>query len=222
MHIILISYRARGAQQFRRNQLINTLVNFKTYFEKNNVEYKILISEQNDDNRFNRGLLLNCVFLESEKLFNFPKTYLHMNTDYNIDLTREFPKELLDVKGFVDIHRPDLPVLGAACAFDAESYITINGFPNDLVGWGGDDWAIYNRIVYNNIKITTPPGLFNTGFIIEERVVFDNDWYNNSYNMELSKRNDSRVNGLNSVKYTVDGYGEFHGDNVIHYLFKLQ
>ena len=64
MHIILISYRARGAQQFRRNQLINTLVNFKTYFEKNNVEYKILISEQNDDNRFNRGLLLNCVLAQ--------------------------------------------------------------------------------------------------------------------------------------------------------------
>ena len=221
MHIILISYRARGVQQFRRNQLKNTIANFKTYFEKNNVEYKIFISEQNDDNRFNRGLLLNCAFLESEKLFDFPKTYLHMNTDYNIDLTREFPKELVDVKGFIDLYRPNLPVLGAACAFDAESYIKINGFPNDLVGWGGDDWAIYHRILYHNINLTTPPGLFNSGFVIEEHVVFDNDWYNNNYNMELSKRNDSSDNGLNSAKYSVDEYGEFHGDNVIHYLFKL-
>ena len=34
MYIILISYRARGVQQFRRAQLIKALDNFKTYFEK--------------------------------------------------------------------------------------------------------------------------------------------------------------------------------------------
>ena len=143
-----------------------------------------------------------------------------MNTDYMIDLTRTFPTELLDFKGFLDLHRPPLPVLGAACAFDADSYKTINGFPNDLEGWGGDDWAIYNRIIHHNINVMTPPGLYNSGFIIEEHFVFDNDWHNNSHNMVLSKRNDSDQNGLNSIKYNVDGYGEFHGENIVHLLIK--
>jgi hypothetical protein len=221
MFIILVSYRARGNQQFRREELIKAINNFESYFEKNKIEYKIVISEQNNDKKFNRGLLLNAAFIESEKNFNFPKKYIHMNTDYNFDLFRPFPEEFLDFKeGFIDLHRPPYPVLGAACIFDSKSYTKINGFPNDLEGWGGDDWAIYNRIVSNNINIVTPDGLFNSGFIIEERIIFDNDDSNNNKNMYLASRDDCAVNGLNSINYNVDNVlGEFHnGNNIFHYL----
>ena len=75
MFIILISYRARGNQEFRRTQLMTAINNFKTYFELNKIEYKIVISEQNNDNKFNRGFLLNAAFLEAEKEFTKPKKY---------------------------------------------------------------------------------------------------------------------------------------------------
>jgi hypothetical protein len=220
MFIILVSYRARGIQQFRREQIIKSTENFKTYFEKHNIEYKIIISEQNNDNKFNRGLLLNAAFLEGEKLFNVPRKYIHMNADYFFNLSREFPQELLDFKeGFVDMFRHPHPILGSACAFDAESYKTINGFPNDLEGWGGDDWAIYNRIMSTGINLMTPEGLFNSNFILEEVLYFGNDISNNNRNIELARRDDISSNGLNSIKYTVDGHGEFNdGHTIFHYL----
>ena len=218
--IILVSYRARGIQEFRKNQLIKLIDNIKIYFNKNEIEYKIFISEQNNDNKFNRGLLLNIAFLESEKIFNNSKKYFHMNTDYTIDLSRKFPKELLEFKkGFIDLYRSPYPVLGAACVFDSESYKIINGFPNDLEGWGGDDWAIYNRIIEHKINLMTPENLFNSNFIIEENFVFNNDSTNNYLNIELSKRNDSKENGLNSIKYKYEGNGDFHdGNTIYHYL----
>ena len=221
MYIILVSYRARGIQSFRRRQLMETLENFKTYFEKNNVEYKIVISEQNNDGKFNRGLLLNAAFLESEKEFTFEKKYIHMNADYRFNLSREIPTEFSTVKGFLELFRALYPYphyLGSACVFDTESYRTINGFPNDLEGWGGDDWAILNRINSCKIDVITPPHLINSGFIIEEIVNFNNDGSNNLRNIELSRRNDIQTNGLTTVKYTVGGFGEFNGGNVLHVL----
>jgi hypothetical protein len=220
MFIILVSYRARGVQSFRRNEVIKAITNFKIYFEDNKIEYKIVISEQNNDNKFNRGMLLNAAFLEAEKKFTFSKKYMHMNADYTFDLSRKFPQELLDFKeGFIDLYRLNWPILGSACAFDAESYKIINGFPNDLEGWGGDDWAIYNRIVHNKINLIMPPGLFNSGFIIEEDCNIYTDKSNNGKNMDLAKREDFKVNGLNSLKYKLDGYGEFNNETtVFHYL----
>jgi len=224
MFIFLVAYRARGIQQFRRDQICLLIENINSYFNKNNIEYKIMICEQNDDERFNRGKILNVAFLESEKLFNFPKKYFHMNTDYLFDLNRDFPLEILNLtNGVIDLHRPPYDVLGAACVFDSESYNTINGFPNDLLGWGGDDWAIYNRLRTKNISIFYPENLTNSGFVIENNDdAHIKDQSNNGTNMELAKRDDITTNGLSSCIYTINNKGEFHNEiNIYHYLVDL-
>ena len=224
MFIFLVAYRARDNQYFRREQLRELIENINAYFTKNNIEYKIMICEQNDSNRFNRGKLLNVAFLACEKGFNFPKKYFHMNTDYKFDLNREFPQEILNLnKGVIDLHRPPYDVLGAACVFDPDSYSKINGFPNDLLGWGGDDWAIYNRLVRSNVPIFYPKDLTNSGFIIEnnddKRVT---DTSNNDRNMMLAKRNDINTNGLTTCSYKVRDVGEFHNEiNIFHLLVDI-
>jgi beta-1,4-galactosyltransferase 1 len=224
MFIFLVAYRARGLQKFRRDQLSSLIENIDTYFNKNNIQYKIFICEQNDDDKFNRGKLLNIAFLESEKLFNFSKKYFHMNTDYLFDLNRNFPAEILNLTtGVIDLHKPPFNVLGAACVFDPETYNIINGFPNDLLGWGGDDWAIYNRLIKKNVSIFYPKNLTNSGFIIENN---DDKIYtdisNNIKNMNLAKRDDINTNGLSSCIYKINSKGEFHNENnIYHYLFDL-
>lgn len=223
MFIFLIPYRARTIQPFRREQLSILIQNIDTYFVKHNKEYKIFICEQNDDALFNRGKLLNVAFLESEKHFNYPKNYFHMNTDYLIDIHRDFPSEILDVKGVIDIYKPPFPLLGSACVFDPESYKTINGFPNDLIGWGGDDWAIYNRLIKCNIPIFYPEHLSNSGFIIDnfEDIPYK-DSSRNEHNLFLSTRNDIKTNGLSTCEYTIKSIGEFHNENnIYHYLVDL-
>ena len=187
------------------------------------MKYKIVISEQNNDNKFNRGFLLNGAFLEAEKNFNFSKQYLHMNVDYLFNLSKKYPEDLLHFNnGFIDLYKPhNHPTLGGACIFDADSYKLINGFPNDLEGWGGDDWAIYNRILKNNVTLLKPDGIFNSGLIIEDNSgEYCKDFTDNCHNMQLANnRDDSKYNGLNSIKYKLEGFGEFHdGDIIFHYL----
>jgi len=227
MFVFLIAYRARGIQSFRKEQISSLIENINVYFNKHNIEYKIMICEQNDDEYFNRGKLLNIAFLESEKIFDFSKKYFHMNTDYLFDLNRSFPLELLNLdKGFIDLYKPPCDVLGAACVFDAESYTIINGFPNDLLGWGGDDWAIYNRLITKEVPIYYPTNLHNSGFIIEDHKDANiKDTINNHTNMQLAKRNDIDTNGLSSCTYNINinKLGEFHRENCIyHYLVDLQ
>jgi hypothetical protein len=224
MYVFLVPYRARGVQSFRRDQIQAMIANVQTYFAKNRLDYKIIIAEQNNNEKFNRGFLLNTAFLEAQKLKFQDAKFLHFNVDYIFDLNREFPDEVRAfTNGFLDFHRPSCPVLGAACLFDGDSYKTINGFPNDLVGWGGDDWAIYNRIIQKQIPIHTPPGLFNSGFVVEmeiDRSIVDTT--NNNTNMELSIRNDIDTNGLTTCVYAVEGFGEFHDqNNIFHMLIKI-
>jgi hypothetical protein len=227
MFIFLIAYRARGIQTFRKEQLTLLIKNINLYLSSNKIEYKIMICEQNDDERFNRGKLLNIAFLESEKLFDFPdpNKYFHMNTDYLFDLKRSFPLAILNLNnGVIDLHRPIPGVLGAACVFDPDSYKIINGFPNDLLGWGGDDWAIYNRLIRKQVQIFYPRNLSNSGFIIEnndDKKITDQS--NNFKNMELSKRNDIETNGLTTCIYKINNNGEFHDEKkyIYHYLVDL-
>lgn len=221
-YILLVSYRARGIQAFRRNQIIRLIENIKHFFSKHDIPYKIIISEQNNDMRFNRGFLLNVAFLESEKLFQDKKIYFHMNADYIIDISREFPPELFQMDenvGFLELYRPPHPVLGSACLFDPESYRKINGFPNDLEGWGGDDWAIYHRIQEQKIPIITKKSLCNSGFIIDEyNPVGVTDTSNNYKNRDLGMRKDLEINGLNSICYDLEEkYGEFHDGSIIYH-----
>jgi hypothetical protein len=222
MFVFLVAYRARHPQTFRRQEIITMLESIKLYFTKHTIEYKIVIIEQNNNNYFNRGVLLNAAFIEAEKLLLNDSKYIHFNTDYKFNQERPFPSEFLNhTNGFLDLYRPGIPVLGAACVFNSESYIQINGFPNDLHGWGGDDWAIYNRIIRKNIPILTPPELFNSGFILDETLLPPNvnDNSRNEQNMELAKRDDIDSNGINSCVYTIDGNGEFHnGTQIFHFL----
>jgi hypothetical protein len=146
-----------------------------------------------------------------------------MNVDYLFNLSKKYPEDLLHFNnGFIDLYKPhNHQTLGGACIFDADSYKLINGFPNDLEGWGGDDWAIYNRILKNNVTLLKPDGIFNSGLIIEDNSgEYCKDFTDNCHNMQLANnRDDSKYNGLNSIKYKLEGFGEFHdGDIIFHYL----
>lgn len=223
MYIIIVSYRAKNEQSFRCDQLKVTIDNYKQYFSKHNIPIKIVVCEQNNMLRFNRGILLNAGFIESERLFNFPKQYFHMNVDYRMNMNKEFPKEITEIKeGFIELFRVDVPeVIASACIFDGESYKKSNGFPNDIYGWGGDDWALLYRARQANVPILS--NFRNNGLVTEEIVHFQNDGSLNEYNIHLAiRRNDRETNGVNTCRYNVDGFGEFHdGTDVFHFLFSF-
>ena len=223
MYIIVIPYRAKNEQEFRRNQLIDAIDNYREYFLKHNIPIKIVVCEQNNLVLFNRGLLLNAGFIESERTFDFSKKYFHMNVDYRMNMHHDFPNEINEIKeGFVELFRVEVEqVIASACIFDSDSYKKCNGFPNDISGWGGDDWALLHRARQANVPIIS--NYRNKGVVYEEIVKFYNDGSFNENNINLAiNRDDTYTNGVNTSEYRIDGVGEFHnGTDLFHFLFSI-
>jgi len=216
-YIFIISYRARSDQAERKGQLQTAIKSIRDCFTKNNKKYKIFVAEQANDHPFNMGILKNIGFLESEKVCKTPRMYLHFNTDYSIDPTVPFPKELdeFDGIGVLNIYTVGVFV-GGCCAFSPETYMKINGYMNTMFGWGGDDRVITRRIEtmgLPNIRNTVT----NNGWIKIEDTIARN-MSHNVPNAEKSRTNNGR-DGLSNCKYVIKGPGEFDDNaNNIHHL----
>lgn len=144
-NIILVPYRNR-TRQF--NYLIDNIV---PLFEENLPNSKVVIVEQNGNELFNKGKLLNVVINEYQyktKYFitNDIDTYptkLLINEKYNAIVDDD---EILSIFSAVD-------TLGGIIKISNENYFKINGYPNDCWGWGGEDTALLRRAEFFNIKI---------------------------------------------------------------------
>lgn len=129
--------------------------------KKNNHKFDLYIIDQNNYDRFNRGLLLNIGYYIAKKNYNYDRYIFH-------DVDSYPSQELFDLYFlFLDynIHfaSPNLgykytfqEFLGGVVGIKNDDYEKINGFPSSLFGWGGEDDCFYNRIVTNNIKIYRP------------------------------------------------------------------
>jgi hypothetical protein len=211
-YVFLIPYRARHPQERRREEIIDCINSIEAYFKKYNKKYAMYIVEENNDYPFNKGVLLNAAFLESEKKYDFPRLYIHMNVDYTFDMTMEFPKELenFDGNGFLDIYSllPGHAVGGASC-FGSDTFNKVNGFPNMMYGWGFEDNALKKRADAAKVPIVLTD-LVNSGWIIARGSA---DLARNMKHMDTNKdimdKTDVKSDGLNTCKYLIDGPGEF-------------
>jgi len=226
IYICLIAYRARPPQDFRRGELYTMIGNWTQYFASHGKNLKIVIVEQDNDRPFNKGVLWNAAFLEAERYYGVfeTRTYIHNNSDNLINLDTPFPHDLNEpLSGFTDIRRvPHLDehigsnMLGGCCSFDAESFDRTGGFPNNLWGWGGDDWAIMRRIRERGVPYRKG-SVFNTDWILENRDHV-RDKTMNDHNIQLALHEPIEKSGLHNCEYTITRAGEFydeHGD-VVH------
>jgi len=103
---------------------------------------------------------------------------------------------------------------------DPNYHLAMEWINKDLFGWGGDDCAIYDRIIRKKVPIYYPPNLHNNGFILEDKLDNDigKDTSRNQHNISLGKRDDISTNGASTCTYTICKEGEFHCDNIYHYL----
>ena len=216
---------------FRENKFQNRakqLEDFIRAYGSGSAAMPILIVTQSDDGRrFNRGALLNIGFdfLARSSGVNgsgsFDSFIMH-----DVDLV--FPPEFVEkyygsasgsgsgsrkreiihygktVKGYYDY--PDF--LGGAIEFSRNAFERINGFPNHIYGWGGEDDALKVRIASERITVYRPdepkleamlkldPGQAETKDIPELVA--------NTKNEDLLLDESIwKINGLNSLHYTV-------------------
>lgn len=194
-----------------------------TYFIENTVplliQYlpntKIVVVEQDEGKLFNRGALLNVAFKEYE---NKTKYFFTHDVDINptIKCIEEYyVKEVKDTD-VLGIYTSQCNTLGGIIKINDSTIQKINGFPNDIWGWGTEDKALQNRAEYYNIKkITNLTNKVNHPlYLLRFNDVHDKEKKNLSqnsykhYNVFNKLNNKQKLkeimnSGLNNLKYTI-------------------
>jgi len=219
---IIVPYRD-NIYQPRAEQLRQFTEYYHNFFDK----IMIYIIEQSDDNKkFNRGALLNIGYL-------IAKSHKHdMYVFHDVDLIS--PSELVKLYRFVSpipIHIASLwykykapHFSGGISSFGGSVFEKINGFPSSFFGWGGEDNAVYNRLVTNKLELLQPTTTKN---IIITELPHENT--TNFVELVNQERRNNIINdwkmwrkdGLNSIKYDIIKKIKTNYDNVHHYIVRL-
>lgn len=175
-NVIIIPYRnrKRHLDYFIKNTvpLINKIVH----------NSKVVIVEQNDDKPFNRGYLINVAFNEyryKTKYFIFCDVDINPQTNV---LKTLFNKEF-DENSILGILTSVCDTLSPIVKIHSNTIHKINGFPNNLWGWGAEDKDIQNRSEFFGIKkivnhINAPTPNKVPYIIVEKKLLYN---YNNLY-----------------------------------------
>ncbi len=162
---------------------------------KNN--FDLYIIDQNNFDKFNRGLLLNIGYYIANKNYNYDRYIFHDVDSYpsqelfdlyfsNINKNIHYASPKLDYKYNFD------EFLGGVLGISQSDFLKMNGFPLNFFGWGGEDDSFYNRCVQNNIKVYRPkegkyhledhegPKEYEMNNKKQKNILFDlNNWKNN-------------------------------------------
>jgi hypothetical protein len=200
-NVIIIPYRAREKHL--------------QYFIENNVPLlqkyipngKVVIIEQDWNNKlFNRGCLLNIGVKEYEN-----KTVHCMTHDVDIN-----PFEETIIKYYVDpipentikgIYTSVCNTLGGIIKLQSKTFFDINGFPNNIWGWGHEDKALQNRAEFKKVNITK--NILNNDPNQKNYLLRFNDiddrvpCRNVNYFNKKSGEQEISSNGLNDLQYKI-------------------
>ena len=146
-NIIAIPYRNR------EQHLHHFIEHSVPIIQKHMPNTKVVVVEQGNDKLFNRGMLLNVAFKEYKT-----KTKYFITHDVDINPTEIFVSNHYnsDVEPFTvqGLFTSVWNTLGGIVKISSEDVHTLNGFPNDIWGWGAEDTALQKRVEFFGLKIT--------------------------------------------------------------------
>lgn len=219
---IIVPFRDLDPQKIRTKQLEEFKRYMNEYFNKTDCQFKLfIITQSNDERKFNRGKLLNIGFklADEEGYTNF--------IFHDVDLLPS--PELL--KYYMKLHENPVHIarvwdryagnpkyFGGIVAFTKEQFDKINGFPNNFWGWGGEDDEMQKRTIkfYDIIPATVGTIKDLEDMNLEEKLEFLKKepelkcWTKNEV---LSEHDDTwKNNGLVNLNYDIMKK-EICGDN---------
>jgi len=192
---VIVPYRNRyeHLQEFKKSIV--------EYLESKNIDFKIIIVEQDNAKLFNRGMLCNIGFIEVKK----------ENCDYivihDVDM---IPVDVDYSYSDTPIHlaTDDIPFesyFGGITLFPSKLFEKINGFSNLYWGWGFEDDDLRYRCVKNDIPFQN---IINDTFPKEQLPIFNgvNTYakipniinYNRNFKIELDINLDRVMYDVNS------------------------
>ncbi|XP_022807119.1 beta-1,4-galactosyltransferase 6-like isoform X2 [Stylophora pistillata] len=176
------------------------------------LEYRIFIIEQADNERFNRGMLMNVGFSEAMKVGNFTCVIFHdvdlipedARNDYSCPSS---PRHMSTAVSRMDYILKYETLFGGVEGFWVEHYRHINGFPNRFWGWGGEDDDLYVRITERRLSFTRPAHMIGRYTMLDHTHTEEQE---NPLRHEELRRSEAHIDadGLNTLTYNVMEFQE--------------
>ena len=140
---IIVPYRDRYEHLLMFKSAIND------YLTSKNINFELIIVEQDDSKLFNRGKLLNIGFQQAKKLkCNYVILHdvdmLPVEVDYTYS---EVPLLLATQRASFD------EFFSSVVLFPVEYFEKINGYSNEYWGWGFEDDDLLHRCISSNIPL---------------------------------------------------------------------
>jgi hypothetical protein len=144
----------------RETQLSIFLNHITNYLDKYDIDYHIIVVDQDDAKQFNRGMLLNIGFKYAKQMrcdyvvyhdvdmlpvdvdYSYSETPLHLATDFILE-DGEKKREIFQ------------EYFGGVTMFTTEIFKKINGYSNKYWGWGYEDTDLLFRCKVKNVDLDT-------------------------------------------------------------------
>ncbi|KAK2492563.1 hypothetical protein MC885_020757 [Smutsia gigantea] len=129
--------------------------------QRQQLDYGIYVINQAGESMFNRAKLLNIGFQEALKdydynCFVFSDVDLIPMNDHNTYRCFSQPRHISVAMDKFGFSLPYVQYFGGVSALSKQQFLTINGFPNNYWGWGGEDDDIFNRLVFRGMSVSRP------------------------------------------------------------------
>jgi hypothetical protein len=178
------------------------LKKFISHMSRYHPDWTILIIEQSEGEKFNRGALLNIGTKYAKKLGAEYVIY------HDVDLIplsplvkyyETFPEEPIHIGTAYKGKYANDTFIGQVLSISIKDAEKINGFPNNFWGWGGEDDSMYRRLKKHKINIIRPS--ISSGFKVLEHV--DTRKIEGAKNMQKWEdlKADNGKSGLSNIKW---------------------
>uniref|UniRef100_A0A8C9NYH4 Beta-1,4-galactosyltransferase n=1 Tax=Spermophilus dauricus TaxID=99837 RepID=A0A8C9NYH4_SPEDA len=176
--------------------------------QRQQLDYGIYVINQAGDTMFNRAKLLNIGFQEALKdydynCFVFSDVDLIPMDDHNAYRCFPQPRHISVAMDKFGFSLPYVQYFGGVSALSKQQFLTINGFPNNYWGWGGEDDDIFNRLVFRGMSISRPNAVIGRCRMIRHSRDKKNEPNPQRFDRIAHTRDTMRFDGLNSLTYHV-------------------
>lgn len=142
----------------REQQLSTFKIKMREEMRRRQIDYTLIISEQDQSFKFNKGILFNLGFLSSYQICDY---FIFHDIDlFPMALTNTYsyptiPTHLVSKIGSWEQFQGDM--VGGAISLNLEDFVQSNGFSNYFWGWGYEDNDYYYRIIHSGLPVFRLP-----------------------------------------------------------------
>ena len=198
-YAIIIPY--RNDEDNVRLEQLNKFIDFA----KNNFDekVKIYIIEQDENNKFNRGKLLNVGIKLAKNIEHYIFHDVDLIPDTNLlEYYSTYPSIPIHIARVWKDKYTGYAFFGGIVSISKKQILQTNGFPNNFWGWGGEDDALYNRVAKIN-KILFAPNKDNVTELKHKQAVIEKKDRINKKKLILEDLKNWKNNGLNNLQFKI-------------------